>query len=259
MRNQLFASLILIILTGIANGQTINQRDAAGLRQGYWEAVDSRGQLVFAGYFKDDRPVGEMRRFFPTGELRVIMNYDNTGVNARARFFWPEGGLAAEGNYVNMQRDSVWTYYLQGVQGISSRIEYSAGKRNGLEQRFYLNGIVADETTWKDDLKEGAWKQYFDNGQLKLVATHVNNKIEGSFKTYFPNGKIETEGFYINGTPEGNWIRNDEEGNYLATIKYENGIITNLEELEEADIVFFRRAMESEQYIPEPTIEDMFR
>jgi len=260
MRNQLFVSLFLLTLTGIASGQMINQRCAAGLRQGYWEAIDSRGYLVFAGYFKDNIPVGEMRRFFPTGELRVIMYYhDNTGVNARARFFWPEGGLAAEGNYVDRARDSVWTYYIQGTQRISSRVEYSAGKRHGLEQKFYPSGRIADETMWKDDMKHGTWKQFFDNGQLKLVATHVNNKLEGAFTTYYPNGKIEIEGFFSNGTPDGNWVRYDDEGNYIATVKYDNGIITNLDELEETDITFFMNALEPEQYIPEITIEDMMR
>jgi antitoxin component YwqK of YwqJK toxin-antitoxin module len=214
---------------------------------------------VFAGHFKDDRPFGEMRRFFPTGELRVIMNYyDDTGVNARARFFWHEGGLAAEGNYINTRRDSVWTYYIQGTQRIlSSRVEYSDGKRNGLEQRFFPSGRVADETHWVDDLKHGSWRQYFENGLLRLATTHVNNRIDGEFRSYYPNGNIEIEGLYSNGVPVGNWIRYDENGNYMATVRYENGIITNLEELEEADVIFFRRAMESEQYIPEPTLDDL--
>jgi len=262
MRNKLFANcLFLMILTGIANGQIINQRDAAGLRQGYWEAVDSQGGLVFAGYFKDNKPFGEMRRFFPTGELRVIMDYyDDTGVNARVKFFYPSGGLAAEGNYINTRNDSVWTYYMQGAPlRVSSRVEYSEGKRNGIEQRFYLSGQLADETTWKNDLKEGAWKQYFLNGNLKLEATHANNKLEGAFTSYHPNGKKELEGFYINGLPEGDWKRYDEDGNFMATIKYHRGIITNTEELEEADIILIRKAMEPEQFIPEITLEDFFR
>ena len=94
-------------------GQTINRRDADGLKQGFWEAVDSRGMPVYRGTFKDDKPVGEMKRFFPTGELRLIMNYDNTSNFARVRFFLPNGRLAAQGNYIDNKRDSVWIFYNQ--------------------------------------------------------------------------------------------------------------------------------------------------
>ena len=137
-------------------------------------------------------------------------------------------------------------------------MEYSAGKRNGKEQRFYPNERVADETNWKDDIRVGAWTQYFDNGQLKFVTTYVNNKIEGEYKSYYPDGTKEIEGFYHDDLPHSDWKYYDTDGKYLYTRKYERGVITNQEELEKAGHSIYKNFMEPEQYIPEPTLEDFF-
>ena len=253
----IFSYSVIQLFSYSVFGQTINQRDAAGRKQGYWEAVDSRGMPVYRGYFKDDKPVGEMKRYFPTGELRVILNYDNTSSFARVRFFMPNGKLAAQGNYIDSKRDSVWLFYTQS-QTVATRVEYVAGKRNGIEQKFYASGNVAEETVWKDDLKDGAWKQYYDNKQLKLTAIYINGKIEGGYKSYYSDGNIEVEGFYRNDMPDGDWIRHDENGSQ-TTIKYDKGTITNLEELDENEQIIFTKWTEQEQNIPEPTMEDLIR
>jgi len=248
-----------MIWTGVVFGQTKNQSDAAGRKQGYWEATDSNGRLVYAGYFKDDRPVGEMKRYFPTGGVRVIMNYDNTGTNVRARFFAQNGELAAQGNYIGAQRDSVWLYYSNYTKTLSHRVEYTAGKQNGKAQSFYPDGSVAEETIWKDGLKEGPSKQYFNSGQVKTTANYFNNKLEGAFTGFFPAGMKEIEGAYRQGAPDGEWKRYDEKGVLISTVKYAGGIITNLDELEAAQQEFFKKVAEQEGRIPEPTIEDMMR
>ena len=193
-----FFSFCFIILTGVVCGQTQNQRDAAGRRQGYWEAIDSRGMPVYKGYFKDDKPFGKFTRYYPTGDVRIIMDYfDNTGVNARAQLFWSGSQtIAAQGIYINTLRDSVWLFY--GQDGtLLSRVEYSKGKRNGKEQKFFPDGITeAEEINWKDSIKHGPLKQYFDNGQLKLMVTYINGSLEGQYISYYDDGQKEIEGIY---------------------------------------------------------------
>ena len=255
MKIKLFI-IFFVCLPYFVNAQIKNQRDAAGLKQGYWEAVDSKGNLVYTGYFKDDTPVGEMKRFYSTGELRQISNYTDSGI-VRVKLFLQDGALAAQGNYINTQRDSIWLFY-NFQNTLSSRVEYIAGKRNGTEQRFYPDGTsIIEEFNWKNDLKDGSWKQYFINEQVKSIGTYINGKLEGQFKSYNPDGKTELEGTYLNGLPNGDWKRYDDNGNYLTTIKYEKGFITNMDELEDDDIFFFMK--EQEQYLPEPTLEDLFK
>jgi antitoxin component YwqK of YwqJK toxin-antitoxin module len=214
---------------------------------------------VYSGYFKDDRPVGEMKRYYPTGEVRVIMNYDGDGVKVRVRFFRQNGELAAQGNYAGAKRDSVWIYYSYRGQTVSHRVEYAAGKHHGKEQSFYPNGNVAEETVWENGVKNGMWKQFFENGQIKSTCAYAAGKLEGRFAAYFPDGAKEIEGVYRNGVPDGEWKHFDAKGKPVSIIIYAAGKILNMDELEAAEQEFFKKAMEQEGRIKEPTIEDLTR
>jgi len=256
IQKHLLLLFLLFVLANVSYSQTKNRLDASGRKQGYWEAVDSRGALVYTGYFVDDKPVGELKRYFPMGGVRVIMNYDSTSTKAHARFFWQSGNLAARGNYVDTKRDSVWLYYSNQSKALSRSVEYADGKLNGTEQKFYPDGRVAEEINWKNGLKNGVWKQFFRNGQLKSTATYVNDKLDGEFMTYFSDGTKHVEGVYRQDIPDGEWKRYDEKGKLLSTIRYAGGTITNPEEVEAAEREFFRKVLEQEGNIKEPTIED---
>lgn len=258
-RKRSFTVLFFFAFAGLIYGQTLNQRDASGRKQGYWEAVDSQGKLVYAGYFENDKPVGEMKRFYPTGGVRVILHYERHTAKVRAQFFWQNGESAAQGNYMGSQRDSVWLYYSNVTKKLSHRVEYVAGKHHGKEQSFYPDGSLAEETLWKDGLKNGSWTQYFPHGQLKSTAAYLNDKLESAYTLFYPDGKVMVEGAYRQDIPDGDWKRFDENGNQVSVIRYARGNITNADELEAAEQEFFRKVTEQEGRIAEPTIEDMMR
>ena len=255
MKQILFVCLFMI-WAGAVSGQMKNQRDVVGRRQGYWEAVDRNGKPVYSGHFKDDKPTGEMTRYFPAGGVRVIMNYCDDGAKVRARFFWQNGELAARGNYVNMQRDSVWLYYSNATKTVSNRVEYTAGKHHGREQSFFPDGSIAEEINWKVGLKDGAWTQYFRSGQIKSSGAYINDQLEGVFSTFYPDGAQEISGAYRHGAPDGEWKRFDEKKKLVSTIRYSDGKIANFDELEDAQREFFKKVSEQEGRIPEPTIDD---
>jgi len=259
MQKRLFAGLLLLVFAGCLYGQTKNQRDATGRKQGYWEAVDSNGRLVYSGYFENDKPVGEIKRYYPTGEVRVIMNYDRQSAKVRARFFQKSGELVAQGNYIGTLRDSVWLFYSEIAKTVSRRATYTAGKLNGKEQSFYPDGTVAEETMWKDGLRNGPWTQYFDNGQPKAVSTYLNDKLNGAYTVFYPDGKPMAEGVYRQDIPDGDWKRYDENGKPASTIRYANGKITNADELEAAEQELFKKLMEQAGSLKEPTLEDALR
>jgi len=251
--------VLFIINVNFTYSQTKNQRDATGRKQGYWEAVDSKGALVYSGYFVNDQPAGEMKRYYPTGGVRVIMNYDNAGTKIRARFFWESGALAARGNYIGTMRDSVWLYYSNNTKTLSRRVEYVEGKQHGKEQSFYPEGNIAEEIIWENGLKNGPWTQYFKNGQPKLTATYINDKLDGAFTVFSHNGKKEIVGTYRHDARDGEWKHYDENGKLITTIRYSEGKITNLDEVDAAQQEFFKKLMEQEGKIKEPTFEEIMR
>ena len=46
----------------------INQTDAKGLKQGFWKAKFDNGRIKYEGYFKDNHPVGELKRYYEEGD-----------------------------------------------------------------------------------------------------------------------------------------------------------------------------------------------
>jgi antitoxin component YwqK of YwqJK toxin-antitoxin module len=256
---QYFFWLLLFCALSSSAQPTKNQRDAQGRKQGYWEAVDREGKLVYSGTFKDDKPVGEMKRYHPKGGVRVIMLHKENSTKAYSRFFWQNGELAAEGNYIGNKRDSLWTFYSYHTHKLSYQQMYENGMRNGKSQSFYATGSINEELSWVNDRKEGDWRQFFESGQLKMTATYRNNQLEGDYTVYYPDGKKETAGQYRNGLPDGDWTYYNPNGNVATVVAYKNGKISNEEKLTEEQQKFFEKIEAKKGTIKEPDIEDFMK
>ena len=109
----LSAVFILISFADLAFGQndTINQVDKLNLKQGYWTKKYPNGKKAYEGRFKDDKPIGEFKRFREDGTLKVALNYNNTGNYSKATFYSSDGKVVAEGFYADKNKDSLWQYY----------------------------------------------------------------------------------------------------------------------------------------------------
>ncbi|MDR0713067.1 MAG: hypothetical protein LBF89_02220 [Bacteroidales bacterium] len=255
-----FFCAFLCLMAAVAAAQPVkNRRDSQGRKQGYWEVTDRNGRLVYSGSFKDDKPAGEMKRYHPQGGVRVVMNYREGSDRISSRFFWQNGEIAAEGNYIGNKRDSLWIFYSYYTRKKSCQMYYVNGMRNGKSQSFYPNGSVNEEINWINDMKEGQWQQFFESGKLKLTATYKNNQLEGSYTIFYPDGKKETAGQYRNHQPEGQWFHYHLDGTVAAAIEYKDGIIVNREQLTAAEQEFFRKIEAEKGRIKEPDIEDFLR
>ena len=65
---------------------------------------------------------------------------------------------------------------------------------------------------YKNGVKEGVCKAYYENNQLKYESTYENGNKNGLFKSWFQNGKINEEGNYKSGKKNGiwkTWFEND--------------------------------------------------
>ena len=87
MRYTLCIILVIVFSVFAAFGQTIkvkaktdsiNQVDEKGLKQGLWIKKYPNGNINYEGYFKDDRPVKLMKRYFENGDIKSsFIFYDN--------------------------------------------------------------------------------------------------------------------------------------------------------------------------------------
>jgi len=236
-----------------AQGDTLfNQTDTHNLKQGWWKKTYPNGKTMYKGFFKDDKPVGEMKRYYDNGACKAILLYDSAGEYAQARIFYTNGKLAGEGCYFNALKDSTWTYYSYYDHSLTSREVFTRGVRNGPMNHYYNNGNFSEKLAWVNDKKEGPWEQYYSNNILKLKGSYHNGKLEGAFLVNYETGKPYLKGAYKNDLRDGSWIFYREDGTVDMELEYRNGKTADEEKLDEKQQELFRTIDENQGTFEEP-------
>lgn len=190
--------LTLSCLVLFVSGLYCQTTDAGGKKQGYWKKKDDKNHLLYEGEFKDDKPVGKFKYYYPNDSVRAIMSFKNEGQNAYARLFHMNGKRMAEGKYINKEtKDSIWTYYDE-LGTLISRETYKNGKKNGPSYVYFPEGDISEQKNFKDDILEGPFVNYFDAKNAKSRGIYVKGKLEGRVSYYYPNGVEVAAGFYKN-------------------------------------------------------------
>lgn len=227
MRNWL--TFIFLISAIFAFSQTL---DSKGKKQGYWRKLDDKGKLIYEGQFKDDKPIGKFKYYYPNDSIRAIMFFKEDG-KAYAKLFHMNGKRMGEGKYIGSEiKDSIWTYYdEEGL--LISRENYKAGKKDGIATVYLPDGKISEQRTYKNDIQDGPFKELFSGGSVKVQGNYVNGKMEGRVAYHYPNGVEVAAGYYKNGNKNGPWIYKTEDGKIREKELYKNGVLASQKETEE--------------------------
>jgi antitoxin component YwqK of YwqJK toxin-antitoxin module len=201
-----------------------NQLDEQGRKYGHWKVDYPNGRTLYEAEFKEGRPVGTMTRYYENGAVRARMNFDSTGSRCFTQMLYPSGKKAAEGWYLDQQKDSVWTYYSPQDGSVRIREPYNMGKLQGKVRNYYPSGRVSEEIEWDNNVRQGEWNQYYNNGVPRLSSHYENDLLNGHYEVYFGNGKIKIRGEHLKGRINGTWSYFDEEGKELISHEFVNGI-----------------------------------
>jgi antitoxin component YwqK of YwqJK toxin-antitoxin module len=220
------ASLIAISITGFSqNDPNLNITDKLGKKQGHWIKKYPNETVMYDGYFKDDHPVGEMKRYYETQTLKSVLKYSDDGRKAAATMYHPNGNISAKGLYVDQKKEGKWKFYSSLMNGylISEEI-YSANMKNGLSLKFYPDSTIAEKLTYVHDLKQGEWTEYYPSGTVMLKSSYHNGKINGMFEVWYANGAIEYSGQYKDDSRDGEWVIFKNDGTIKYKLTYVLGI-----------------------------------
>lgn len=208
--------ILLLPLYGIAQQAGMNQLDERGRRVGNWQGTHDDGSLRYTGQFRNDRPYGEFRHYYPSGNLQAINAYSQNGRVAHNQVFFESGKLMAEGKYVNQQKDSTWRYYSEPDGGLLSVEEYHEGKLHGEVRNYFAQtGKLAERAHYQNGLREGPWEKFFPNGQPMVQGHYTHDLLDGELTIYYPDGTVQTAGQYDMGQQSGEWKHYDENGNLI--------------------------------------------
>ena len=101
---------------------------------------------------------------------------------------------------------------------------YVDNKREGLWKKYFPNGNLRSEITYSSGEPQGPYRLYYESGTLEEASTWSNNHNKGKFKRYHPNGHI-AQNFYFNerGKRNGNQKYFYQNGQLRMSVDISNG------------------------------------
>ena len=263
-RKELLVYILLVIISpvtlaqeNISSDTLFNYIDDSGLKQGHWKKYFDNGDMEYEGYFKNDKPVGEFKRFFPGNKIKAIMNYMEDGKTVKANLFYQNAKKAAEGTFINTKKEGPWKYFSYYGGHLSSLENFINGKKDGVSYQYYENGKINEEIHWKNGIKQGKWARYYLNEKPVVSSTYLNDKLNGDYQAFYQDGKLKVKGVYWKDFRHGKWLYYNEKGEIKLTIKYHYGEVLNKDELNEYERKIFETFEKEVGKIMEPDLRDI--
>jgi len=219
--------LVFLAVRPGASQDKLNSTDSKGMKQGRWIKKYPTGIVMYDGYFRNDHPAGEFKRFYETGAIRSVLVYSEDGRDAEAILYYPDGKLASKGHYRDQKKEGKWQFYAPGDGNLIIEEVYAGDLRNGLSIKYFSDGAIAEEVNWSKGVKNGEWKQYYPDGSNRVKSGYANGKLHGKFDVWYDNGKKEFSGQYANDSRDGTWVMYNKDGSLKYKIEYRNGVTNN--------------------------------
>lgn len=80
---------------------------------------------------------------------------------------------------------------------------FSFAQKEGDNLSLFDNGETSVYFYIHEGLKEGWWKEFYSDGQIKKQGEFQNNQKQGWWRCYKENGEMESEGHYVDGQKDG--------------------------------------------------------
>ena len=214
------------------------------LLEGLWIFYSEEGDTTLAVHYHNDMKNG-LRRVYLSDEIQEDQFVDEVRVNQSRRY---------DRRYHLLQVIPIKDGYEHGISPVYDTtgrlieiITYkkgflntrevlnrydSQGRRNGYWKAFYDNFELKWEQYYKHGLRDGYYKEYDEKGNLKKIVKYVNDVeqiVESETQPlqmqheYYPNGRVRREASFRGGKREGTWREFDEEGNVISSQVYQNG------------------------------------
>ncbi|EAZ95923.1 hypothetical protein FBBAL38_00850 [Flavobacteria bacterium BAL38] len=201
--------LVIIFSAFTANAQDkINQLDDKGNRHGLWRGTHKESNRIrYEGSFNHGKEVGVFKYFDDTKAATTIATRDFSKGDGScyAVFYDQKGNKVSEGTLANKLPEGEWKYFHFESKQLMSVEFYSKGKLVGVRKVFYKDGTVAEETNYKNGIKEGSSKTYSEKGELLDAHIYKNGQYNGLASYFDGLGNKMYEGNYVNGKRVGIW------------------------------------------------------
>lgn len=199
---------------------------SAEKKHGPRRTYDEEGNLQRVEFFAEDVRVDKIEEYYPSGKMRELIPIDTIGKGL-------EHGVGHEYDDEDGRVISVITYsngYVRSRERINRKDKFN--QRQGMWRTFHDNMVAHTEGKYKNDKKDGYWKEFDRQGNLVETLKYemgilVPDPIELTKidirKKYHPNAQVKSVGSYLKGVEEGVHRFYTIEGVVESSKIYRNG------------------------------------
>lgn len=219
-------------------------------REHYWIYLNEDGLRREEGNFVADKKEGTWISYYNNNNKCQEVEYKNNKADGHAKLYYEDGTLQEEGRWIDRHWAGEYRFYHRNGNPSYLWQYDESGKRTGLQQYFYENGMVMIEGEWREGKEQGVIREYYENGALKSEKTYNEGKCDtlsiktfkntaptqatevslekfsgnGFFKTLNKLRKVEFEGIWKNGKfVDGKHYIYDDTGRLAKIQIYRNG------------------------------------
>nr|NQU90720.1 hypothetical protein [Bacteroidota bacterium] len=229
----------------VVSREKINRIDGEGRKQGFWKFFYDNGHVknegkylndLKNGYFKEYNENGKListakwvdgviqedaaeltrlevvKDYYPDGSVKIVQTYRNGVPEGVRREYGPDGDISAG-------------YIFKDGNMVGEGIIKDDGLKNGEWKDYFNDGSLKAEGAYTEGVKIGKWNYYHANSRLEQTGKYDNDgKLTGKWVWYYPSGNILREEYYIDGLADGLMTEFTEEGEVIAEGEFIEGM-----------------------------------
>lgn len=224
---------ILIILFLFSLNQVYSQVDTT--HPNYKKFSYENGQVSSEGIMIDGEPNGYWKTYYKDGTIKSEGNRKDFKLDSTWKFYDQEGNLSMVINYKKGLKNGKRITYTEDEIKVDN---FKDDIKHGWSKRFYPDSTLKRKVKYVDGKKDGFEKKYDKKGNIITLKEYdrgfllnrefINRRDkkgrkQGEWKTFYENGNIKTSGSYVNGKKDGIFKKYDKDGGLLNIEKYKLG------------------------------------
>ena len=192
-----------------------------GKKDGWWSYYYPNGAKSSREYYVNGNLRDTLFGYYESGHLAKIITRDLEGEVNAAYEYDNSGWLTTARKKLTGKQVEEKTYYSNGQETVT--LVYEGDQlRDGTYKTYYRNGNVKKQFTFKDGKYSGNCKTFYESGKLSEDYNYDNGKLEGSYTAYYESGQVKEKYNNINDKGEGPYEEYYEDGTLAEKGTYSN-------------------------------------
>lgn len=198
------------------------------------------------GNLKNQRWNGIFQEFYPSGSLKLELNYQGNQLNGPFTDYYENKQVRAKGFYRNNQMAGEYQRFYKSGE-LMRTSDYVDDKIDGYLKTYSKSGKLVETLRYKNGVRyndqgkpfEGKDELYYENGNLWEEWNYKKGRLEGEQKTYFENGRIDAHLFFKKGRLDGESLYYREDGSIQSIYHNRKGKVVSVKEYDwDGNIIF---------------------